>query len=63
MSSWSQLLVVVVFLLYSAAYFLFVAWASESSAGKQQRFKPRLVVFLVGAMVPLLGLIPLVRHA
>lgn len=62
MSPWSQLVVVGIFLLYSAAYLLFVAWASESSGGKRRRFKARLIFFLVVALVPLLGLIPVLGH-
>mgnify|MGYP007065730185 CR=1 FL=1 len=57
MSLTSQIIAVLIFLGYSAAYLFFVAWASERAASMRQTRKPSMASFVVGVLLPFLGLV------
>jgi hypothetical protein len=62
MSATTQLVAVLTFLVYSAAYFIFVAWASERASGNKARLKLKMGFLLgIGIGLPLIALVILLR--
>jgi len=63
MSSFSQLVAVLLFLCYSTGYMMFVAWASARTSKQKTRLRPVAGILILGMGIglPLAGLCFLLR--